>query len=437
MVATRSQTRKEARKRKFIEISDAEDAGKQPQQQIVVATRNALPDFSPTSLSSQRVTLDALPTEMLYLIFDSREITFAQKKRLSLVCKRFYAISRSLLFRTLALSTDEEGKAHDWMVYLEQEGQHIAQIATQAVLHNWEMARFPPVLISKCRQLAVSGMSRMRRKGRPQLLRAYYHERYEKATEVRKTSLPFSRINPTQAFRVLARMPNLVKLSLDGFEDGLHELFPFRVELLDTLAVEPQWPVLTTVQTLTLSPDVRSYSFSDELHAMILRSCPNSHTLRINFRDLPYSSNCLFDQMPLAMAEASRLQHLKTLKLFRFGHFADNMIDFDDVESDEVEIEKCLDGWSPSDIEALHQYLPDITRLSVYGNLNADYPFLVPWEEDYDVWTYEICEFIPAFRAFDKLERLLMTDEVMMDGNDFRVWLESVDFLVHRKLPRR
>ncbi|KAK0739381.1 hypothetical protein B0T21DRAFT_391564 [Apiosordaria backusii] len=353
-----NQTRKEALKRKFDDSISAKEADIQPMKSSALVAGHATNHPDSADPPTPRRPLDTFPTEILWHIFNCLVIGFNQKKEISLVCRRFRAVLIPILFRTLALGTDKEGKGHEWMVYLEKEGQHLTRNTTQAVLHNWDITDYCPLLINWTKYWAERNDSG-RGADSPIPSLGCQRKRSEISAAARKMNRPFDLINPSQAFRVLSSMPNLVKLTLDGFEDGAVDA---NVPVLASPKEKKAWPALET---------------------------------------------------------------LNGLEMFRFGYFAEIVIEA-------REVHKCMGGWSPSDIEKCHQYFPNITRLSVFGNIDILFPLNLydsdeVDDDDFDDVTlakpYTIQDFIDKFKAFEKLERLIMTDEVMMDWHDFQKWM--------------
>lgn len=124
MVTIPSRSHGDALKRKLDDRNSDRDDDTQPSKRSTFGIIRAAEESQLVTEESQPATLDTLATELLCLIFQQQTITFNQKKRLSLVCRRFRLILRPVLFRTLALGTDVEGSGYDWMTYLQKEGQH-------------------------------------------------------------------------------------------------------------------------------------------------------------------------------------------------------------------------------------------------------------------------------------------------------------------------
>ncbi|KAK4679746.1 hypothetical protein QC764_0037900 [Podospora pseudoanserina] len=124
MVTTPSRNHGDALKRKLDDRDSDRDDDTQPSKRSTFGIIRAAEESQLVTEEFQPATLDTLATELLCLIFPQQTITFNQKRRLSLVCRRFRLILRSVLFRTLALGIDVEGSGYDWMTYLQKEGQH-------------------------------------------------------------------------------------------------------------------------------------------------------------------------------------------------------------------------------------------------------------------------------------------------------------------------
>ncbi|KAK0667058.1 hypothetical protein QBC41DRAFT_304715 [Cercophora samala] len=286
---------------------------------------------------------------------------------------------------SISIAQSARKDRYDWMAYLEEKGQHLTKTATRAVLHNWDLGHY----------------------GRnPEI--DYANHRVEVAFEFSHMALAPDPIDPSQAFQVLAQMPDLTELSLDGFEDSFaYRMFDYQ-SISIAAATGRCWPVLSSVQTLTLSPDFGSAMFSDALHALLIRCCPSAKALRINIRENAWGLGRRFwDSMPSALEEASRLTQLVDLQIVRFGYFA-------------------TVGMTKKCMFEVQQYFPKITRLSLYGNIDipsVDDSLEDSYEADESGETdesddpdgpYKIKDFAIKFKAFDKLEQIVMTDEPMM-----------------------
>lgn len=98
MVTIPSRSHGDALKRKLDDRNSDRDDDTQPSKRSTFGIIRAAEESQLVTEESQPATLDTLATELLCLIFQQQTITFNQKKRLSLVCRRFRLILRPVLF---------------------------------------------------------------------------------------------------------------------------------------------------------------------------------------------------------------------------------------------------------------------------------------------------------------------------------------------------
>ncbi|KAK0739398.1 hypothetical protein B0T21DRAFT_346710 [Apiosordaria backusii] len=354
----------------------ADEADTQPARKAATAAISMPP--------RQMRTLVNFPSEILRLIFDCGILSFDDYKKVSVVCKLFHTILKEYLFRTLALGVDEVGSGYEWMMDLAGSNREFTRGITRAVLHNYWIDRFSATSLDY-RTSRIKGWNKV--------------------------------VNPWQALHVLSNMPDLSALLVDG-EDDVRDRYR-TVPIASFPGSDCDLPIISSVQTLTIDPDAGSSSFSTEFYGLAIRSCPNITTLRINCQPFdPWMETSFWQGMDLALKEASVLNSLKSLELFRFGYFC---------RSGRNEMQRWASGWSPHDIRAVHSYFPNITKLSIYGNLNIIWIFEgQESESDFEQMDGDtiveqrpctIEEFTPVLAAFDNLEQLVITDEQMLEGD--------------------